>query len=151
MDSYSTQNNTRSVQQQSIPIPTSGLEVLFATWGLTMLIGFLIFILWIWSMISMISLSGRFKDFLDEYRMNQYREAKESPSITAEDDSSTEKLSGTHVEDSISGGELDAVQKPKMAAIDSLNLSEISKTSKILLGVAGVLVVVLLIVLQVYR
>jgi hypothetical protein len=154
MNNSFAQNNFKTVQQQNIRTSTDdmgGLEALFATGGVVMLIGFLIFVLWIWSMISMISLSGRFRDFLDEYRMNQSGGAREYQDIPVEDHLSAKRLSTIPVEESVSTGGPESEAETEVPATRSFSLGIVSRTSKILLGVVGILIVVLLIVLQVYR
>lgn len=67
------QINTYKSQQSSNPYPdvsdysgmTQGIFIV------TIILSVILFVLWVWSMISMIMLNGRFKDFLYEYERRE--------------------------------------------------------------------------------
>ena len=90
------------------PISTTGPSSaeIYAWVIILSLPGFLIFVLWVWSLVSTIMLNGRFKDFLDEYRAdidsrkpqqqdlsNSHREVVVEPPKPAKNDPVTKFLS----------------------------------------------------------
>lgn len=86
--------------------------------------GFLIFILWVWSLVSTIMLNGRFKDFLDEYRADIDRR---NPII--------EDLGNTHREV--------VVEPPKPIKTDPVSKFMSQKSSTLSIVILLVLLVVL--------
>lgn len=73
---YST-SSTRQLSDSSSGAGDAIVPALVGSFGflvLSLLISLIIFIIWVWSMISMINLNIRFKVFLEEYRMKEREE-----------------------------------------------------------------------------
>ncbi len=67
MNSLNEGNVHNSTQDMYAPGVTNLSEWVFALPGLILFVSFVIFLIWIWSMLSMIMLNARFKDFYKDY------------------------------------------------------------------------------------